>query len=343
MWLNQSTLEIKQVRMLDSTGELDAQQLAITATEKQLMDMYSYMVRSRIFDDFALRFQRQGRIGTYASIRGQEAAQVGSAFALSSHDWIYPSYREVAASFVHGMTMTQQFTLLMGKLPLKQQAKLPIFPVQIIIAAQLLHAVGGAWSSKYKSEQSISVGYMGDGGTSEGDFHEALNIAGVHKLPVIFFIQNNQWAISTPIHQQTASKTIAQKALAYGIEGIQVDGNDVIAVFEVMKLAIAKARHNEPVLIEAFTYRQEAHTTADDATKYRQDQEVENWLAKDPIARCESYLVAQGLWSTKQQEKLIATSEKAVQEAFDAANAVARTTLEQVADVVYAKELNSRG
>src|SRR5699024_1771388 len=162
---------------------------------------------TRVFDNRAMKYQRQGRIGTYAPFRGQEAAQVGSAFSLREQDWIYPSYREAAASLVRGMDMSQFFLYAMGHVKGLSQKDVNIFPVQIIIAAQCLHAVGGAWASKYKKLDEVSVAYVGDGGTSEGDFHEALNFAGVYKLPVIFFVQNNQWAISVPISKQTASKS----------------------------------------------------------------------------------------------------------------------------------------
>lgn len=339
MWINQSTVEFKQVNLLNANGELDDKQLTITTTDEELLEMYIHMMRARIFDEFALRYQRQGRIGTYASVRGQEAAQVGSSFALGREDWVYPSYREVAVSFVKGMPFTYQLTYLMGKSPGKLAEDLTIFPLQIIIGAQLLHAVGGAWASKYKGENTISVGYMGDGGTSEGDFHEALNLAGVLKLPIIFFIQNNQWAISTPFHKQTASKSIAQKAIAYGIEGIQVDGNDILAVHEVMKLAVEKARANEPILIEAVTYRQGAHTTSDDPTKYRAASETEEWLQLDPIKRFSSYLIGRELWSNEQQLQLVEQLESDITVAFNEAQTTAAPSVQQVIDLVYAKEV----
>lgn len=169
--------------------------------------------------------------------------------------------------------MSNFFLYAMGNMKGLAQKNLNVFPVRIIIAAQCLHSVGGAWASKYKKLDEVSVAYVGDGGTSEGNFHEALNFAGVYQLPIIFFVQNNQWAISVPISKQTASQSIAQKALAYGIDGIQVDGNDVIAVHEVMKDAIEKARNGNPILIEAMTYRQGPHTTADNAKRYRSDEE----------------------------------------------------------------------
>ncbi|WP_431030410.1 pyruvate dehydrogenase (acetyl-transferring) E1 component subunit alpha [Lysinibacillus sp. LZ02] len=321
-----------------------------TVTDEQCVDMYKHMLRARTFDDIALKYQRQGKIGTYAPIRGQEAAQVGSTFALTQKDWIYPSYREIASMLVHGMPMKQFFCYVMGKMAGMHLKDIPIFPIQIIIGAQLLHAVGGAWASKYKDEDSVSVAYMGDGGTSEGDFHEALNFAGVYKLPVIFFIQNNQWAISVPIEKQTASRSIAQKALAYGITGIQVDGNDVLAVFEVMKLAVEKAKKGEPVLVEAITYRQGPHTTADDPTKYREKDEVEQWLKNDPIIRMKKLLLSRNLWSEEQEEAFLKECEQSVMQAYAEALATEKTTVEKAIAATYAtlptnlrRQLEERG
>ncbi len=336
MWVQQECLEIDTVSVLGADGKMESRQLDVTANDDQIIEMYEQMVRARTFDDIALKFQRQGKIGTYAPVRGQEAAQVGSAFALRKQDWIYPSYREVAASLVHGMPMHQFFCYTMGKMAGQHMTGLNIFPIQIIIGAQLLHATGGAWSSQYKKEDSVSVAYMGDGGTSEGDFHEALNFAGVYKLPVIYFIQNNQWAISVPIHRQTASHSIAQKALAYGITGIQVDGNDVVAVYEVMKLAIEKARKGEPVLIEAVTFRQGPHTTADDPTKYREAAEVQRWLKKDPIERVKAYLINQSIWSEEKDQVLTKQCENEVFQAYEKAIATESTTLEKAFHATYA-------
>lgn len=307
-------------------------------TDQALMDMYSWMVKARVFDDRAMQYQRQGRIGTYAPFRGQEAAQIGSAYALREQDWIFPSYREAAASLVRGMEMSQFFLYAMGHMKGLSQESINVFPVQIIIAAQCLHAVGGAWASKYKELDEVSVAYVGDGGTSEGDFHEALNFAGVYELPMIFFVQNNQWAISVPVSKQTASRSIAQKALAYGIDGIQVDGNDLVAVYSVMKDAIEKARKGKPILIEAVTYRQGPHTTADDEKKYRTEEEEEKWLKQDPIKRMRALLTSRGLLNESQEKSIYATAEKEVTEAFEIANQTEPTTMQDILNNVYAEK-----
>lgn len=331
VWIDQSTLKI------DTVSFLNGKNIELTSSPQELVEMYKYMVLTRVFDERALKYQRQGKIGTYAPVRGQEAAQIGSAYALNKEDWIYPSYREVGALIVHGMPMEMFFAYAMGKASGQHLTDLNIFPIQIIIGAQLLHAVGGAWASKLKKENTISVAYMGDGGTSEGDFHEALNFASVYKLPVIFFIQNNQWAISVPISKQMNSKTIAQKALAYGIKGIRVDGNDVIAVNEAMKQAVQFAKNGEPVLFEAVTYRQGPHTTADDPTKYRDDNEHNNWLKNDPIQNMQTYLLSQNLWNSEEEERWRKECEDRVKDAFEKAVQMEKTELAKILKAVTAQ------
>lgn len=334
MWLEPNETVVNKVQVLDETGKLIGSHPDVN--DDELLALYKWMVQARTFDQRALKLQRQGRIGTYAPMIGQEAAQVGSAFALKKQDWIYPSYREVGACLVHGVTMENFFLYTMGHIKGGTSAQgTNVFPVQIIIGAQCLHAVGSAWASKYKDENSVSVAYIGDGGTSQGDFHEALNFAGVYKLPTVFFVQNNQWAISVPRSKQTASATIAQKAAAYGITGIQVDGNDVLAVYSTMKEALRRAREGKPVLVEAVTYRQGPHTTADDPTKYRQNAEVEQWLGKDPLKRMKAFLIERGIWNEELDQKEFETANDKVTKAFEiAANTPSSKTVE-VFDFVY--------
>lgn len=296
-------LTFEQVRRLDENGVLLSEKKA--ASDEQILEMYQWMLKARLVDEKLLRMQRQGRIGTYGPYSGQEAAQVGSVFALEKEDWIVPSYREHAGNLVHGMPLEQLIMYTKGHL---HGGRIPegvnIVPIQIIIAAQALHAVGIAYSQKYKGENNISVSYFGDGATSQGDFHEALNFASVFKLPTIFFCQNNQFAISVPLERQMASRTIAQKAVAYGMPGVQVDGNDVLAVYEVMKEAVERARNGEgPTLIEAVTYRLGPHTTSDDPTKYREKEEVEPWKeVRDPLRRVRLYLENNNLWNAEKEE-----------------------------------------
>lgn len=333
MFIKSDEIDVQMVQFIDADGNETKSFDGID--DEDLITMYKWMVKARIFDQRAMQFQRQGRIGTYAPFQGQEAAQVGSAYALRESDWIYPSYREAAASFVHGQKMEQMFSYAMGSMRGTSEDKANIFPVQIIIAAQCLHGVGGAWASKYKGEDDVSVVYVGDGGTSQGDFHEALNFSGVYELPIVFFVQNNQWAISTPIEQQTASKSIAQKALAYGIDGVQVDGNDIIAVYKTMQKVVERAREGKPTLVEAITYRQGPHTTADDEKKYRTPDIEEKWNAKDPIQRTKQYLMNKGLWTEEQDEAEYKQAEKEVLEAFERAATAPKAKLDDVLDTLY--------
>lgn len=333
MILHSNSIDMEKVQYVDENG--DVVQNIDDISDENLIALYKWMVKARVYDERSMKYQRQGRIGTYAPFKGQEAAQVGSAFALNSGDWIYPSYREGAASLVHGLKMSQLFLYTMGHFKGLSQTEVNVFPIQIIIAAQCLHAVGGAWASQYTGTQDVSVAYVGDGGTSEGDFHEALNFAGLYKLPIVFFVQNNQWAISVPVSKQTASETIAQKAIGYGIDGVQVDGNDVVAVYKVMNEALQNAREGKPTLIEAVTYRQGPHTTADDQTKYRSSDEEDEWLIKDPLKRLKTLLIKRNIWDEEKDETEIALAEDLVTDAFEEAITTPKMELTDVMDNVY--------
>ncbi|MGA8944131.1 MAG: pyruvate dehydrogenase (acetyl-transferring) E1 component subunit alpha [Thermoactinomyces sp.] len=259
---------------------------------------YQWMTFIRHFDRRMILLQRQGRIGTYAPLEGQEAAQVGSTLALQPNDWIFPSYRENGVSMIAGMPVSQILLYWMGRVEgCKTPEGVRIFPPSVPIATQIPHAVGAAWGFKLKKEDGVAVAYFGDGATSEGDFHEACNFAGVFQVPVIFFCQNNGYAISVPFSRQSASKTVAQKAKAYDFPGIRVDGNDVLAVYDVMQQAVRRARAGKgPVLIEAVTYRNGSHTTADDASRYRPQAEEDEWIRKkDPLLRYTRLLQQEGL------------------------------------------------
>ncbi|ARU61238.1 pyruvate dehydrogenase (acetyl-transferring) E1 component subunit alpha [Tumebacillus avium] len=284
-----------------------------------LTEMYKWMITVRHFDRRAVHLQRSGRIGTYAPLEGQEAAQVGCGFALEKRDWLFPTYREHGVSMVHGLPMATIFLYWNGRPEgcISPQG-VNIFPIAVPIATQLPHAVGAAWAAKLRGEDTVTVGFLGDGATSEGDFHEAMNFAGVFQLPVIFFCQNNGYAISVPLSKQTATETIAEKAAAYGVEGIRVDGNDIIAVYEAVKLAADKARSGGgPTLIEAVTYRYGSHTTADDHTRYRDGAEVEAWREKDGIERLKHTLLDLGVWSEEQDAAAWKQADETVQRAID--------------------------
>jgi pyruvate dehydrogenase E1 component alpha subunit len=296
----------EMVQVLDDEGRLLDEDYEPELSIEALKKIYRWMVVARVFDERALALQRQGRLGTIAPLSGQEAAQVGSAWALQPEDWMFPSYREHAVQAVRGQRWVDILTYWGGN---EEGNRIPEginnFTISIPIATQCLHAVGAAWAGKLRGDRMAAIVYFGDGGTSEGDFHEAMNFAGVFQCPVVFFCQNNQYAISVPREKQTASETIAQKAIAYGFPGIQVDGNDVLAVYQVTKAALEKARSGGgPTLIEAITYRLSHHTTADDWTRYRSKEEVEEWKRKDPLVRFRKYLEREGLWGAKDEERV---------------------------------------
>jgi pyruvate dehydrogenase E1 component alpha subunit len=295
----------ERLSILDSDGLLDAK-LEPKLAPDDLKRLYRGMVLGRRLDERMLKLQRQGRIGTFAPLKGQEAAQIGTVFTLEARDWMVPSFRETAAMLWRGWPIERILAFYAGRLeggqPGPEQRDLP---VTIPVATQLPHAVGLAYGIQYRGEDSVVMVYFGDGATSEGDFHEAANFAGVWHGPVVFVCQNNQWAISVPLKKQTNSRTIAQKATAYGFPGIQVDGNDVLAVYAASREAVDRARAGEgPTLIECVTYRLGMHTTADDPTKYRSEEEVKAWEQKDPLTRFRAYLEKKKLLDASVDEQV---------------------------------------
>jgi pyruvate dehydrogenase E1 component alpha subunit len=271
-----------------------------------LKRMYELMVFTRAYDDKAIKLQRQGRMGTYAPLLGEEAVGVGAALALQKQDWACPTYRNTQVYYIKGIPLHMIYLYWKG---IEDGMNYPkgtnCFPFAVPIASHLPHAVGIAYALKRKKKKQVMLTFVGDGGTSEGDFHEALNFAGVWKLPIVFIIVNNQWAISVPRSKQTASKTLAQKGLAYGIPSVQVDGNDCLAVYTATKEAIDEARAGHgPKVIEAITYRMSMHTTADDPTKYRTEKDLKYWKARDPIDRFKKYLTKKKIWTNSYEKKL---------------------------------------
>lgn len=292
------SFEVKRLSILNENGEVD-EALMPPLSEDKIKRMYELLILSRIFDHYALNLHAEGRLGTYASILGQEASQIGSAFAIERSDWVFPSFREMGVYITLGYPLFMLYQYWSGdERGMKTPEGLNIFPLCIPVGTQIPHAVGVGMAAKYKKDKIAVVCYFGDGGTSKGDFHEGFNIAGVFKLPVVFICQNNQWAISVPRERQTATRTLAQKAFAYGFEGIQVDGNDIFAVYKATKEALNKAREgNGPTFIECYTYRMGDHTTADDASRYRSKEDVEAWKSKDPVLRLRLFMEKRGLWS----------------------------------------------
>lgn len=297
--------KVDHVQVLDENGNVDAV-LEPKLSREQLEKMYSLMVLTRSFDRKAMSLQRQGRMYTYTPCEGQEGAQIGTGMALKPEDYAFPSYREHGVYIARGQELYALYLYWMGLEDSLTLFKGNDFSPAIPIASQILHAAGAGMAFNIQKRKGIAaVTFFGDGATSEGDFHEGMNFAGVFKAPTVFVCQNNQWAITVSRKQQTASETIAQKALAYGFQGVQADGNDVLAAYKVSNEALEKARNGGgPTLIEFLTYRMGPHSTADDPTKYRKSEEPEAWKARDPIARLQKYLQKKGIWSPAFEEKV---------------------------------------
>jgi pyruvate dehydrogenase E1 component alpha subunit len=329
----------EMVRVMNEDGSL-IEGKEISLTESGLQELYKKMLFARLYDERAFRMQRQGRIGTYPPFSGQEAAQVGSAFLLEKGDWLFPYGRDLAACFTAGKDAKSGFLYAMGHV---DGSKVPegvkMFPLAIMIPPQIPQAVGAAWASKLRGEDRVALVTFGDGGTSKWDFHEALNIAAVAKAPVVFLCQNNGWAISTPTQKQMATPTVAQKAIAYGMEGVRVDGNDVLAVYEVTKAAMEKARAGGgPTLIEAVTYRIGPHTTADDPTRYRAEDTAQYWREnRDPVKWYRTFLEKRGLWSEDEEQQAAQIMKEELAKAVEEAEIEPKTKLTQVFDRVYAE------
>lgn len=316
---------------------------------ERLVEVYRHMLRIRVIDDRMITLQRQGRIGFYGACTGQEAATIGSAFALEPSDWIFPALREASAMLVRGFPLVTWLSQVFGnshdvtkgrQMP-SHQASRAVNQVSwsSVIGTQLPQAVGAAWAAKLKGDPTVVMAYMGDGATSSADFHVAMNFAGVYKVPCVLFCQNNHWSISLPTSQQTASESIAIKAKAYGFEGIKIDGNDVETVYAATREAIARARSGGgPTLIEAETYRIGAHSTSDDPTRYRDQREVEEWLKRDPIQRLFTKLVERKLWSKEKDDALRAQLTEETNAAIKEAESFGPPPVETLFEDVYAEE-----
>jgi len=321
--------QVEYLSILDAEGNLD-ESLVPEVAEDLLPRMHRAMLLARRFDERMLKLQRQGHIGTFAPVSGQEASQIGAMAALRDDDWLVPSFRETAAAIWRGTPLS---ALLLYNAGYNEGAAVPEdahdLPIAIPVASQIPHAVGLAYAARYRETDQLAITFFGDGATSEGDFHEALNFAGVFATPTIFLCQNNQWAISVPREHQTHSRTLAQKALSYDVPGIQVDGNDLLAVLAATREAAERARGGEgPTMIECMTYRLSLHTTADDPSKYRDDEEVKEWQRRDPIPRIQGYLKDRGLLDDGEIERL----EEAVGGEIDEAWKETERTMERLGD-----------
>jgi len=308
-----------QIQMVDPDGRLKAESDQGTEPgheyplpgDDELMAAYEQLVVGRRVNDQNSALVRQGRMAVYPSSHGQEACQVAAALCLSDGDWMFPTYRDSVAVMARGVDPVQTMTLFRGDWhsgydPTRHKVGIQCTP----LTTQLLHAVGVAHAAKLRGEDTVVLAMCGDGATSEGDFHEALNFAAVFHLPVVFFVQNNKYAISVPLAHQSVAPSLAHKAVGYGMAGERVDGNDVVALLAVLDRAVKLARDGSgPLLVEAHTYRMQAHTNADDATRYRQDSEVAEWLAKDPVSRMKTYLTGRGLLDDDGAARIAAKAE----------------------------------
>jgi pyruvate dehydrogenase E1 component alpha subunit/2-oxoisovalerate dehydrogenase E1 component alpha subunit len=279
-----------------------------------LLGLFRHMVRMRVLDQRMLSLQRQGRVGFYGTSTGEEAAVTGSAYALRPTDWVFPALRQMGVSLWRGTSIREivcqlignQGDVLMGRQMPCHFSDRRVLTVawSSVIGTQLPHAMGAAWAARLLKHDTVCMGYLGDGATSSADFHAAANFAGVFRLPVVFFCQNNQWAISVPLERQTASQSLAVKAVAYGFPGVQVDGNDVLAVITASREAVNRARRGDgPTLIEAVTFRMGGHSSSDDPTRYRDPGVVAEWERRDPVARFRTYLRAKGLVTAMDEER----------------------------------------
>ncbi len=336
-------------QLVDETGAGDPAAIAAAGIDKELaVRMYRGMLTIRVMDERLLALQRQGRIGFYGEARGQEAAVIGSAAALERDDWLVPALREAGAGIYRGLSLSSYVAQIYGNGndPTKGR-QMPCHPcdrdnhyvvMSSCVSSQIPHAVGIAWAMKIRGDSGrCAMGFMGDGGTSEGDFHVALNFAGVSKAPAVLVCQNNQWAISTPGDTQTASKTIAIKGLGYGVEALRADGNDVFGTYAVAKYAADKARRGGgPTFIELLTYRVSAHSSSDDPSRYRDESVTDEWREKrDPLHRIEHFLLERGWIADGEPESLAADIERNVRHVIEAQEQAPPPPIESLIDDVF--------
>ncbi|MCL5942620.1 MAG: pyruvate dehydrogenase (acetyl-transferring) E1 component subunit alpha [Actinobacteria bacterium] len=332
------TFSVERVEVMDEEGNVD-ESLMPDLTPERIRALYEIMVLTRRFDERMLKLQRQGRLGTFARVMGQEGAHVGAAFALRDEDWVVPAFREAGIFLLRGMKMEHFLQYWGGDergnlIP----AGVRMLPTAIPVGTHMLHAVGIGWAMKHRGEKVAVLTSFGEGATSEGDFSEAMNFAGVFQAPVVFLCQNNQWAISVPYHKQTAACTVAQKAVGYGMPGVQVDGNDVFAVYRTVSEALERARNGDgPSLIEAHTYRVTDHTTADDARRYRSEEEVAVWRRRDPIARLARYMKKNGLLDDEGEAAVETRADEQVAEAVATFEAMEPPSPEEIFAHVFAE------
>ncbi|MGH3635194.1 pyruvate dehydrogenase (acetyl-transferring) E1 component subunit alpha [Mycobacterium sp.] len=334
------TVDLEPVQLVGPDGTATAEdRYSRDLPAETLCWLYEMMVITRDLDAEFVNLQRQGELALFTPCRGQEAAQVGATACLRKTDWLFPQYRELGVYLVRGIPPGNVGAMWRGTWHGGLEfTKKCCAPMSVPVGTHALHAVGAAMAAQRLGEESMTVAFVGDGATSEGDVHEALNFAGVFTAPCVFYVQNNQWAISVPVRKQTAAPSIAHKAIGYGMPGIRVDGNDVLACYAVMSEAAARARAGDgPTLIEAITCRLGPHTTSDDPSRYRSQPELDRWLALDPIPRYRTYLQGQGLWSDRLAERVAARSKRLCAELRDAVTDAPDIDVDEVFTTVYAE------
>lgn len=336
--LKDTEAQFKMVQVLDENGKVVNEDLVPDLTDEQLVELMERMVWTRVLDQRSVSLNRQGRLGFYAPTAGQEASQLASQYALEKEDWILPGYRDVPQIIWHGLPLTEAFLFSRGHFKGNQFPEgVNAFSPQIIIGAQYIQTAGVALGLKKRGKKAVAITYTGDGGSSQGDFYEGINFASAYKVPAIFVIQNNNYAISTPRSKQTAAITLAQKAIAVGIPGIQVDGMDPLAVYQATKEARNRAVNGEgPTLIETMTYRYGPHTMAgDDPTRYRTSDEDSDWEKKDPLVRFRAFLEAKGLWNEEKENEVIERAKDEIKTAIKAADKVEKQTVTDLMEIMY--------
>jgi pyruvate dehydrogenase E1 component alpha subunit len=327
---------MEPIRLLDEQGRLEGDP---PLGPEEVRRLFGAMIEARAYDRKASAMQRQGRLATYAPLEGQEATQIGSVAALQPDDWLVATYRDAGAMWLHGYTWRNLFLGRMGDERGGHPPEgVPVLPPSITVGGHMIHAVGLGWAAALRGESRISLTLFGDGATSEGDFHEAMNFAGVFETPTVFVCQNNHYAISMARSRQTAAETIAGKADGYGMPGVLVDGNDVLAVYAATIEAADRARSGGgPTLVEALTYRTGPHTTTDDHLRYRSAEEVDEWRRRDPIDRVRRYLERVDAWDPDWEETLHAAGSAAVEQAVVEAEAVAAFEPDDIFTGMYAE------
>ncbi|WP_373895883.1 pyruvate dehydrogenase (acetyl-transferring) E1 component subunit alpha [Virgibacillus sp. CBA3643] len=315
--------QFEMFQILNEDGEIVNKDDMPDLSDEELKELMRRMVYTRILDQRSIALNRQGRLGFYAPTAGQEASQLGSQFALDQDDFLLPGYRDVPQLIWQGLPLYQAFLFSKGHFHGNQMPEdVHALSPQIIIGAQYVQTAGVALGMKLRDKKNVAVTYTGDGGTSQGDFYEGINVAGAYGAPAIFFVQNNYFAISVPVEKQSAVKTLAQKSVAAGIEGIQVDGMDVLAVYAVTKHARERAINGEgPMLIETLTYRYGPHTmSGDDPTRYRTDELNDEWEKRDPIVRFRKFLEDKGIWSEEEENKVVEDAKDDIKKAIKEAD-----------------------